>query len=312
MVLYERPGTRTVTAAPIAARLAVGLTPHDGTLPDGLPVDAGMRWLVDFDAAVTAGMGLPHPAHARRNARPASTASWCSACAAASGMARRRRFAAFSTRTTTPTGWHSFRRARRPTTPRTPRRRTAARTPTTPSASRSSAGAPLTGDARSGRPGRRGAARHADSRRSTTCATPTAHGARQRPRHAHRAVAGDAGLLHGPDDGAPSFGPVVEAGAEYALAPRHSARRRCRRSAPATRRTACCRSPRSPPTRRRPSVGGRTRRRRWSTSSSDCWPVWLASVAGAPHIGASSDPDQDLTAGARHGCELDRLPRAAR
>ena len=37
------------------AGLAVGLTPHDGTLPDGLPVDAGMRWLVDFDAAVRPG-----------------------------------------------------------------------------------------------------------------------------------------------------------------------------------------------------------------------------------------------------------------
>jgi hypothetical protein len=50
--------TRQVTGSPITPGLAVGLTPHDGTFPDGLPVDADMRWLADFDEAVSAGMGL--------------------------------------------------------------------------------------------------------------------------------------------------------------------------------------------------------------------------------------------------------------
>jgi hypothetical protein len=49
------------TGAPIPTSLPVGLTPHDGTLPDGLPVDAGMRWLVDFAEAVEVGMGLTIP-----------------------------------------------------------------------------------------------------------------------------------------------------------------------------------------------------------------------------------------------------------
>jgi hypothetical protein len=68
VVLESGSGTRTVTLSPIAAGLAVGLTPHDGTLPDGLPVDAAMRWLVDFEAAVTAGMAgrIPLSAEERR------------------------------------------------------------------------------------------------------------------------------------------------------------------------------------------------------------------------------------------------------
>jgi hypothetical protein len=58
VLLTAGTATRQVTGSPITPGLAVGLTPHDGTLPDGLPVDAGMRWMVDFDAAVAAGMGL--------------------------------------------------------------------------------------------------------------------------------------------------------------------------------------------------------------------------------------------------------------
>jgi hypothetical protein len=58
VLLTAGSATRQVTGTPITPGLAVGLTPHDGSLPDGLPVDAGMRWLVDFDEAVSAGMGL--------------------------------------------------------------------------------------------------------------------------------------------------------------------------------------------------------------------------------------------------------------
>ena len=58
-VVLERAGTsRAVQGAAISADLAVGFTPHDGTLPDGLTVDAGMRWLVDFAEAEQAGMGV--------------------------------------------------------------------------------------------------------------------------------------------------------------------------------------------------------------------------------------------------------------
>jgi hypothetical protein len=61
-VVLERAGTRrTVAGSAIAADLAVGFTPHDGVLPDGLPVDAGMRWLVDFATAEQAGMGVRIP-----------------------------------------------------------------------------------------------------------------------------------------------------------------------------------------------------------------------------------------------------------
>ena len=59
--LYRGEQVTAYTGAPIPAGLPVGLTPHDGTLPDGLPVDAGMRWLVDFAEAVKVGMGLTIP-----------------------------------------------------------------------------------------------------------------------------------------------------------------------------------------------------------------------------------------------------------
>ncbi len=49
------------TGSPVVAPLAVGLTPNAGAFPDGLPVDEGMKWLVDFDAAVQAGMALRIP-----------------------------------------------------------------------------------------------------------------------------------------------------------------------------------------------------------------------------------------------------------
>jgi hypothetical protein len=61
VALTAGSATRQVTGSPVTPGLAVGLDPYDGTLPDGLPVDAGMRWLVDFDEAVAAGMALRIP-----------------------------------------------------------------------------------------------------------------------------------------------------------------------------------------------------------------------------------------------------------
>ena len=58
VTLYRGTEMRQVTGSQIVPDLAVGFTPHDGTLPAGLPVDAGMRWLVDFDEAVKVGMAL--------------------------------------------------------------------------------------------------------------------------------------------------------------------------------------------------------------------------------------------------------------
>ena len=61
MALYNGTSMRQVTGSAITPNLAVGFTPHDGTLPAGLPVDAAMAWLVDFDTAVSAGMALRIP-----------------------------------------------------------------------------------------------------------------------------------------------------------------------------------------------------------------------------------------------------------
>ena len=61
VVLQRGTTTRTVQGSTITPDLAVGFTPHDGQLPDGLPVDAGMRWLVDFAEAEQVGMGIRIP-----------------------------------------------------------------------------------------------------------------------------------------------------------------------------------------------------------------------------------------------------------
>ncbi len=61
VILVNGTASRVVQGGPIAAELAVGLSPRDGTSPAGLPVDAGMRWLVDFDEAVKVGMGVRIP-----------------------------------------------------------------------------------------------------------------------------------------------------------------------------------------------------------------------------------------------------------
>ncbi|MBZ5534020.1 MAG: hypothetical protein LAO20_21530 [Acidobacteriia bacterium] len=53
---------------PITPDLAVGMTPGAGALPPGQPVDPGMQWLVDFDTAVKAGMGMKIPLTAQQRA----------------------------------------------------------------------------------------------------------------------------------------------------------------------------------------------------------------------------------------------------
>ena len=65
VVLESGPSSASYTGSPVTPGLAVSLSAADPSLaagfPDGLPVDAGMRWLVDFDAAVAAGMALRIP-----------------------------------------------------------------------------------------------------------------------------------------------------------------------------------------------------------------------------------------------------------
>jgi len=56
-------GTQTFQfrGARITSPLALGMTPGAGAFPPGSPVDVSMQWLVDFDAAVQAGMALKIP-----------------------------------------------------------------------------------------------------------------------------------------------------------------------------------------------------------------------------------------------------------
>ena len=62
VVLESGASSASYTGSPVTPSLAVSLSAADPSLasgfPDGLPVDAGMRWLVDFDVAVAAGMAL--------------------------------------------------------------------------------------------------------------------------------------------------------------------------------------------------------------------------------------------------------------
>ncbi len=53
---------------PITPGLAIGPTPHAGAFPPGSPVDAGMKWIVDFDTALAAGMALKIPLTAAQRA----------------------------------------------------------------------------------------------------------------------------------------------------------------------------------------------------------------------------------------------------
>jgi hypothetical protein len=54
---------RRAVSAPVTADIAVGPDPSSPRAPtaDDLAIDEGMRWMVDFDEAVTAGMGLRVP-----------------------------------------------------------------------------------------------------------------------------------------------------------------------------------------------------------------------------------------------------------
>jgi hypothetical protein len=65
VLLEGSGGTTSTSGSPVTPNLALSLSAADGSLsagfPDGMPVDAGMRWLVDFDAAVAAGMALRIP-----------------------------------------------------------------------------------------------------------------------------------------------------------------------------------------------------------------------------------------------------------
>jgi hypothetical protein len=49
------------TSGPVTPDLAIGLTPGSGSFTPGSPVDPGMTWLVDFTAAMAAGMALQIP-----------------------------------------------------------------------------------------------------------------------------------------------------------------------------------------------------------------------------------------------------------
>src|SRR5205807_9234597 len=64
-VELQRAGTvvRTVTGAPIPADLAIGPDPGvtPTPTPDGLAVDDGMLWVVDFERAVEVGMAVRIP-----------------------------------------------------------------------------------------------------------------------------------------------------------------------------------------------------------------------------------------------------------
>lgn len=57
------------TGAAIRRPLPVGLNPQAGNFPPDIPVDEGMRWLVDFDEAVKAGMALRIPITPQQRAR---------------------------------------------------------------------------------------------------------------------------------------------------------------------------------------------------------------------------------------------------
>ena len=61
IVLISSGQTSLYRGSPIVPALAVNLTPNSGAFPAGSTVDAGLQWMVDFDAAVAAGMGIKIP-----------------------------------------------------------------------------------------------------------------------------------------------------------------------------------------------------------------------------------------------------------
>lgn len=58
-----------VTGSRVIPPLQVGPDPNASGFPSDIPVDEGMRWLVDFDAAVAVGMGIRIPISAAQMAR---------------------------------------------------------------------------------------------------------------------------------------------------------------------------------------------------------------------------------------------------
>jgi hypothetical protein len=61
--------TAQFRGGPITIDLAVGLTPGGGVFAPGSPVDPGMKWLVDFDTALSVGMALKIPLTADQRAK---------------------------------------------------------------------------------------------------------------------------------------------------------------------------------------------------------------------------------------------------
>ena len=61
IVLISNGQTSLYRGSPITPSLAVNLTPNSGAFPAGSTVDAGLQWMVDFDTAVAAGMGIKIP-----------------------------------------------------------------------------------------------------------------------------------------------------------------------------------------------------------------------------------------------------------
>ena len=111
-----------VTGRDIAQPLAVDPNPQAPTTtvaPDVLPVDAGMKWMVDFDEAEAKGMALRITVPAASAAGLDSLLVYGVAASVAGADAKQQ--PTCSTPTTT-TGWSSCASARRPTTPTTPRR----------------------------------------------------------------------------------------------------------------------------------------------------------------------------------------------
>ena len=116
-VAIVQAGGRAVAAAAgrdIRPDLAVGPDPQvdqDENAPeipgDQPAVDAGMRWMVDFDEAEAAGMGLRIPITAATLARASKACSCSARAASAPRMKVRSNSASSSTRSTTRMAWSS-------------------------------------------------------------------------------------------------------------------------------------------------------------------------------------------------------------
>ncbi len=68
VVAVAGTATTRFRGGPIQPNLAISLSPPAAAFPPGAPVDAGMLWLVDFEAAVAAGMACKVPLTAAQRA----------------------------------------------------------------------------------------------------------------------------------------------------------------------------------------------------------------------------------------------------